>query len=194
MGALCGDVGNVFVNTYTTEQVYAIDGLEFGEKLRDEIIVIRKALYGLATSCAIFHYHLSDTLQSIDFLPTRFDRDVLIRFNKETKTYEHLCNHVNDFCIFSKQVQKIVEQNQAVYTVKSIGPPDCYLDNNFKRDSKGRWNMGCNKYMKKAVTHVERMFGQLTKHDTPMVAEDHPEMDDSVVLGDEDHQNYQMLI
>eukprot|EP00957_Ditylum_brightwellii_P201518 15326035-Ditylum_brightwellii.AAC.2 len=27
-----------------------------------------------------------------------------------------------------------------------------------------------------------------------MVAGDHLEMDDSVVLGDEDHQNYQMLI
>eukprot|EP00957_Ditylum_brightwellii_P007011 530388-Ditylum_brightwellii.AAC.1 len=27
-----------------------------------------------------------------------------------------------------------------------------------------------------------------------MVAGDHPEMDDSVILGDEDHQNYQMLI
>eukprot|EP00957_Ditylum_brightwellii_P043702 3313422-Ditylum_brightwellii.AAC.1 len=38
------------------------------------------------------------------------------------------------------------------------------------------------------------MFGQLTKHDTPMVAGDHPEMDDSVVLGNEGHQNYQMLI
>eukprot|EP00957_Ditylum_brightwellii_P059456 4513924-Ditylum_brightwellii.AAC.1 len=38
------------------------------------------------------------------------------------------------------------------------------------------------------------MFGQLTKHDTPMVAGNHMEMDDSVVLGDEDHQNYEMLI
>eukprot|EP00957_Ditylum_brightwellii_P074794 5684167-Ditylum_brightwellii.AAC.1 len=81
-----------------------------------------------------------------------------------------------------------MEQMQVVYTVKSIGPLDYYLGNNFKRDSKGHWNMVCKKYIKEAVTCVERMFGQLTKHDTPMVAGYHPKMDDSVVLGDEDHQ------
>eukprot|EP00957_Ditylum_brightwellii_P016731 1259368-Ditylum_brightwellii.AAC.1 len=76
MDALCRDIGNAFVNAYTTEQVYTIAGLEFGDMLRGKIIVIRKSLYALATSCARFHNHLSDTLQSMDFLPTRFDRDV----------------------------------------------------------------------------------------------------------------------
>eukprot|EP00957_Ditylum_brightwellii_P182864 13929249-Ditylum_brightwellii.AAC.1 len=40
--ALYRDIGNAFVNTYTAEQVHAITGLEFGEKLRGKIIVIRK--------------------------------------------------------------------------------------------------------------------------------------------------------
>eukprot|EP00957_Ditylum_brightwellii_P002047 157322-Ditylum_brightwellii.AAC.1 len=62
MDALYRDISNAFVNTYTTEWVYAIAGLEFGEKLRGKIIVIKKALYGLATSRARFHNHLSDTL------------------------------------------------------------------------------------------------------------------------------------
>eukprot|EP00957_Ditylum_brightwellii_P040633 3075476-Ditylum_brightwellii.AAC.1 len=34
--ALSGDICNAFVNAYTTEQVYTIAGLEFGEKLRGE--------------------------------------------------------------------------------------------------------------------------------------------------------------
>eukprot|EP00957_Ditylum_brightwellii_P146402 11147223-Ditylum_brightwellii.AAC.1 len=113
MDAFCGDIDNAFANAYTTERMYAIAGLEFGEKLRGKIIVIRKALYILATSCARFHDHLSDTLRSMDFLPTRFDRDIWRRFNKETKTYEYLCTHVNDFYIFSKQAQEIMEQIQA---------------------------------------------------------------------------------
>eukprot|EP00957_Ditylum_brightwellii_P179421 13668202-Ditylum_brightwellii.AAC.1 len=97
MDAIRGHIGNAFVNAYTTEQMCTIAGLEFGEKLRGKIIAIRKALYGLTISCARFHNHLSDKLQSMDFLPTRFDRDVWIRFNKEMKTYEYLCTHVDNF-------------------------------------------------------------------------------------------------
>eukprot|EP00957_Ditylum_brightwellii_P016755 1261331-Ditylum_brightwellii.AAC.1 len=62
LDALCRDICNAFVNAYMTEWVYAIAELEFGEKLRGKIIVIRKALYRLATSYARFHDHLSDTL------------------------------------------------------------------------------------------------------------------------------------
>lgn len=42
---------------------------------------------------------------------------------------------------------------------------------------------------------VERLIGKtLPKHDTPMKAGDHPELDDSTLLSDEDHTKYQMLI
>eukprot|EP00957_Ditylum_brightwellii_P102289 7797719-Ditylum_brightwellii.AAC.2 len=45
-----------------------------------------------------------------------------------------------------------------------------------------------------AVSCVEQTFGCLIKHDTPMVAGDHPELDDSRVLNNRDNQQYQMLI
>eukprot|EP00957_Ditylum_brightwellii_P063259 4801100-Ditylum_brightwellii.AAC.1 len=38
LDVLCRDIGNAFVNAYTTEQMYAIAGLEFGEMLRGKII------------------------------------------------------------------------------------------------------------------------------------------------------------
>ena len=42
---------------------------------------------------------------------------------------------------------------------------------------------------------VERLIGKtLPKHDTPMKAGDHLELDDSTLLSDEDHTKYQMLI
>ena len=45
---LCGDVGNAFVTVETKEKVYYIAGFEFGAERQDQVILIRKALYGLA--------------------------------------------------------------------------------------------------------------------------------------------------
>ena len=50
------------------------------------------------------------------------------------------------------------------------------------------------KYIKEAVTRIESMFGVLTKSSMPMAAGDHPEIDDSEVLSDDDHRKFQMLI
>eukprot|EP00957_Ditylum_brightwellii_P191340 14568913-Ditylum_brightwellii.AAC.1 len=59
-------------------------------------------------------------------------------------------------------------QIKAAYTVKLVGPPKYYLDNYFKHNSKGRWCIGCKKYITEAMTRVQRMFGNLVKRDTPM--------------------------
>ena len=52
--ALCGDVGNAFVTADTREKVYFIAGREFGER-QGMTVIIRKALYGLASSAACCH-------------------------------------------------------------------------------------------------------------------------------------------
>eukprot|EP00957_Ditylum_brightwellii_P173988 13246608-Ditylum_brightwellii.AAC.2 len=52
LNVLCGDIGNAYVNAYTTEKVYVVAGPEFGSRLEGKIVVICKSLYGLATLCA----------------------------------------------------------------------------------------------------------------------------------------------
>jgi hypothetical protein len=47
--ALCGDVGNAFVNAWTNENFYCRAGPEFGDR-QGCIVVIKKALYGLKSS------------------------------------------------------------------------------------------------------------------------------------------------
>eukprot|EP00957_Ditylum_brightwellii_P011905 897097-Ditylum_brightwellii.AAC.1 len=138
LDALCDDIGNAYANAYTTEKVYAIAGLEIGEDNVGKIVIIHKTLYGLATSCAWFHDHLSDTLCFIDFLPTQFDRDVWIRLGVDGKSYEYIYTHVDNFCIFSKCTTLVMEQIQSIYTVKSVVQPDYYLGNkNCKCNAKG---------------------------------------------------------
>ena len=50
MEQLCGDVSNAYVNAATSHKVYVAEaGPEFGER-QGQMIVIKKALYGLAAS------------------------------------------------------------------------------------------------------------------------------------------------
>eukprot|EP00957_Ditylum_brightwellii_P211906 15366746-Ditylum_brightwellii.AAC.2 len=44
LDVLCGDIGNAYVNAYTTEEVYAVAGPEFGPGLEGKIAVIGNAL------------------------------------------------------------------------------------------------------------------------------------------------------
>lgn len=193
---LCGDIGNAFVNAYTNEKVFVYRaGIEFGENA-GKAIVIKKALYGLRSSAERFHSHLADTLRSFGFKQTRFDNDVWIRFNETDKMYEYVCTHVDDFMIVSRNPDPIMKEIESVYLVKdsSKGPPDYYLGNDYKKDGKGRWCIGCKKYLTEAIDRIEAIFGNLPKKDTPMVDGDNPELDTSSPLNDDDHRKYQMLL
>ena len=57
------------------------------------------------------------------------------------------------------------------------------------------WTYSCSTYITEAVARVERMFGTLAKEKTPLPVEDeHPELNDSSLLNQNDHRKYQMLI
>ena len=193
---LCGDIGNAFPNAYTNEKVYVKEaGLEFGEHAGC-CIIIRKALYGLCSSSERFHAHLADSLRSFGFRQTRFDNDVWIRLDKKRNSYEYLCTHVDDFMICSKDPEQVMKQIESTYLVKdsSKGAPSYYLGNDYKRDKKDRWCIGCKTYLTEATRRIEELMGPLPKKDTPMPDGDHPEEDESELLDDDGHQRYQMLI
>jgi hypothetical protein len=189
---LCGDIGNAYVNAYTSEKVYAVAGNEFGEH-EGAVLVIRKALYGLRSASSDWWKHFANSLRSYGFKPTRHDRDVWIRLSQDGSHYEYICSHVDDFCICSKAPEEIMERIKAEYVVKGEGPPDYYLGNDYKRHL-GRWAVGCKKYITEAIKRVEGIFGRLTKTTLPLPAGIHPEEDTSAFLCDDDHRKYQMLI
>jgi hypothetical protein len=138
LSQLCGDVSLAFVNAFTDELVYAIAGPEFGEH-EGKTVIIRKALYGLCTSAERWHSHFVDTLQSLGFKQTRFDKDVWIRLNIDKDVYDYLCTHVDDFMICAKDAKSIMDRIKKVYTIKDIGPLNYYFGNNYKKDRRGRW-------------------------------------------------------
>jgi hypothetical protein len=114
--------------------------------------------------------------------------------NINEDVYDYLCTHVDDFMICAKDAKSIMDRIEKVYTIKDIGPPNYYLGNDYKKDRRGRWCIGCKKYLKEAVKRVEGMFGSVKKYSSPSETGDHPEMDTSKLLNDEGHRRYQMLI
>ena len=82
-----------------------------------------------------------------------------------------------------------MDQITAVYSVKSQGPPEYYLGNDFKRDKKNRWCIGSQKYITEALCRIETIFGPLKKHDIPMISGDHPELDDTEILSESPTKN-----
>jgi len=98
------------------------------------------------------------------------------------------------FAYLSLEPKLIMKQITSAFTFKSEGPPEYYQGNDFKKDRKGRWCIGSRTYIKEGIRRIENMFGTLTKHDIPMVAGDHPELDESKHLDDDEHTKYQILI
>jgi hypothetical protein len=70
------DIGYAFSYEKTKEKVYLNAGPEFGASLHGKNLIIDKSLYGLKTSAARFHEHLSESLLRLEFKNTKHDLDV----------------------------------------------------------------------------------------------------------------------
>ena len=66
----------------------------------------------------------------------------------------------------------------------SKGELSYYLGNDYKKDNKNIWCVGCKTYLTEAIRRWEDLFGKsFPKKDTPMVDGDHPEEDTFRTIG-----------
>jgi hypothetical protein len=107
-------VGNAFLYGTTCELVYIVAGPEFGPELEGKRLIIDKALYGLKTSSARFHEHLSEILQELGFKPTKADPDLWIKQNSDGNS-EYIARFVDDIIAFAKDPMKIMEDLKQTY-------------------------------------------------------------------------------
>jgi hypothetical protein len=119
-----GDVGNAFLYGKTREKVYVIAGEEFGVH-KGKRMFIDRSLYGLRSSAARFHEHLSIKLRKMGFLPSKADPDLWYRKNEDH--YEYIARFVDDVISFSKDPMAIMKELEDVYVMKGVGKPQYYL-------------------------------------------------------------------
>jgi hypothetical protein len=117
---------------------------------------------------------------------------------EDKKGYEYICTQVDNFMIVAKWPELIMQKLQEVYYYaigeKLITKPNYYIGNDYKKDQKGQWCIGCKKYLQEAISRGELIFGIMKNCSTPMSARNHPELNNSPWLNNNKHQKYQMLI
>jgi len=97
-----GDIGNAYLYGKTREKVFIVAGPEFGPELEGKRLIVDKAFYGLKTSAARFHEHLSVKLRKMGFRPSKADPDLWIR-KLPNGNYEYVARFVNDVITFSAE-------------------------------------------------------------------------------------------
>ena len=81
------------------------------------------------------------------------------------------------------------------YKLKGVGPITYHLGSNYKRDPDGTFYVGAKSYIDKMIESYERTFGAKPKENsTPLVGNNHPEMDDSELLGPTEITLFQLHI
>jgi hypothetical protein len=120
------DIGNAYLETFTSKKVYILAGPEFKE-LEVHILVISKALHGLRSSGARWHDRFSDCIMELGFFPCKAEPDIWML--KSENTYEYVAVYVDNLAIAMKKPRKFIDilGHQRNFKTKGTGPINAHL-------------------------------------------------------------------
>ena len=190
------DIGNAYLESYTTEKVCFTAGGEFGD-LEGHTLIIVKALYGLKSSGKCWHDKLFDVLITMGFKPSKAEADIWMKDCGDH--YEYIACYVDDLLIVSRSPEKIIESLQAdphKFKLKGTGEVKFHLGCDFFRDEEGVMCVGPKTYIERMGLQYVDLFGEQPKqkYSSPVEKNDHPELDMSPLLPAEGIVKYQSLI
>ena len=190
------DIGNAYLESYTSEKVCFVAGAEFGP-LAGHTLIIQKAQYGLKSSGKCWHDRLHDVLRSMGFVPSRAEEDIWMRDCGDH--YEYIGVYVDDLIIASKNPQGIIDELEAkphAFKLKGTGQVKFHLGCDYFRDDDGTLCVGPRKYIERMEIAYKNHFGTMPsqKVQSPLERNDHPELDDSPLLDGDGMAKYQSLI
>ena len=196
MEAYATDIGNAYLEAVTQEKVCIRAGKEFG-KLEGHLLIIYKALYGLRSSGKEFGDLLAACLKELGFVPSMAEAEIFMR--EKDGLYEYVATYVDDLCLVMKDpigFLELLKSEPYTFKLKGSGPMSFHLGCGFERDKHGILCMTPKKYIEKMIQTYEQIYGTKprTKYQSPLLENDHPELDTSEFLDEEGIQQYQSLI
>jgi hypothetical protein len=131
------------------------------------------------------------------FFPSKAEEDIWMRDAGDH--YEYLAVYVDDILIASKNPQAIIDaltSDPINFKLKGTGPVEFHLGCNYFRDEDGTLCVAPLKYIDRMVDAYKAMFGTGPKQNiqSPLEKGDHPELDESPLLGEDGIKKYQSLI
>ena len=185
------DIGNAYLEAFTSEQVYIIAGPELKDS-SGHVLIISKALYGLRSSGARWHDRFADCVSALGFAPCKSEPDIWMR--KKDDIYEYIAVYVDDLCMAMKNPSEFVSilENKHKFKTKGTGPISFHLGMDFIRDDDGTLCISPVNYINKLISNYEKLFGEQPKQavTSPLEKVDHPEIDSSDLLDDKGIQVY----
>ena len=189
-----GDIGNAFVQADTNEKIYSTAGPEFGDK-EGSTVIIKKALYGLATSARQWSLTLGEAIKEMGFKPTRADPDLWIKESENGDKYEYIATYVDDIIIVAKNPMEYLETIKHKFPIRNIEEmPEYYLGNNLEMRRNNTIKVSSRKYITEIISRYEMKNGPLRKENVPSTPNDHPELDETPLLNDDGKRHYQSNI
>jgi len=174
--------------------VYIVAGAEFGDR-EGHVLIISKALYGLHSSGLRWSKRLADVLRSMGFFPSKAEKDIWMRDKGDH--YEYIAVYVDDLMIASRIPEVIVKAliDEHNFKLKGTGPTKFRLGCDFYRDKQGILCYAPKKCIEKILDNYRRVYGTWPKvAHSPLINGDHPELDTSNLLNEDDQKVYQSLI
>jgi hypothetical protein len=105
-------------------------GPDIGPNHVGKTVIIVRAMYGLKSSGAAWHVHLSETLHGMNFKSSYADSDVWMRVATKDDVfeyYEYILVYVDDLLIISHLSGPMMETIQKAYQLKDEpSPPTNY--------------------------------------------------------------------
>ena len=122
---------NAYVTAPCSEKIWTVLGKQFGADEGKKAIIVR-ALYGLKSSGAAFHAHLSDCMRSMGQTPFRGDNYLWIKPEIDSegdKYYSYILCYVDDVLVVHHNAMTTLMKIDKYFKLKpsSIGDPDIYL-------------------------------------------------------------------
>jgi hypothetical protein len=176
------DIGNSYLEAFTMERNYIVAGPEFGQ-LEGHYLIIVKALYGLGTSGLRWHERFANCLRNEGFSPCKAEPDIWMRLNGDL--YEYVATYVDDLCLGMLDPKSFTDALQKKYNfkLKGTGTIDFHLGQSFSRNEDGEMEISAKRYVDKMMdTYIQLCGEKLRKASSPLEQNDHPEMDDSPFL------------
>jgi hypothetical protein len=159
--------------------------------LHGKNLIIDRSLYGLKTSAARFHEHLSESLLRLGFKKTKLDPDLWMV--DKSSHYEYYATYVNGILIWSKDLMAVIKPLEKTYMLKSVGIPEYYLCRSIEFLGEAWKNQGlrlalsAKTYIQNVIPIFECLFGNDFKPiKTPMSEGYHSQIDDSPLCTEDD--------
>ena len=130
------------------------------------------------------------------FFPSFAESDIWMRDRGDH--CEYIATYVDDLTIASRDLQAIIdvlESEPNNFKLKGTGDINVLLGCNFFRDGNGLLCYSPKNYLKKMEEQYNSLFGTKPRHYTsPLEENDHPELDESDFLDENETRIYQSLI